>query len=83
VSIVTAERKNVLSVPRESVRQDGDQKYVFVVSDNKIHRQNVQTGISNLTRVEVSGLGDRATVALNSLNMQPLRDGMKVKVEGP
>jgi HlyD family secretion protein len=83
VSIITAERKNVLSVPREAVRQDGDQKYVFVVSDKILHRQNIQTGISNLTRVEVtSGLSPKSLVALNSLNMQPLRDDMKVKVEG-
>lgn len=82
VSIVTAARNDVISVPREAVRQDGNQKYVFVVKNNEIHRQNVDTGISNLTRVEVSGLSDKSLVALNSLNMQALRDGMKVKVEG-
>jgi HlyD family secretion protein len=82
VSIVTAERKDVISVPREAVRQDGHQKYVFVVSGHELHRQNIETGISNLTSVEVSGLSDKSLVALNSLNMQPLRDGMKVKVEG-
>lgn len=82
VLIVTAERKDVITVPREAVRQDGTQKYVFTVSNDELHRQNVETGISNLTRVEVSGLSDKALVALNSLNMQPLRDGMKVKVAG-
>jgi HlyD family secretion protein len=82
VSIVTAARNDVISVPREAVRQDGSQRYVFVVKNNEIHRQNVATGISNLTRVEVSGLSDKSLVALNSLNMQALRDGMKVKVEG-
>jgi HlyD family secretion protein len=83
VSIVTAERRDVLSVPREAVRQDGQQKYVFLVSDHTLHRQDIQTGISNLTRVEVtSGLSPKSLVALNSLNMQPLRDGMKVKVTG-
>ena len=82
VSIVTAERKNVLTVPREAVRLEGNQKYVFVVQGNHIQRKNVETGISNLTRVEVSGLDDKEKVALNTLNMQPLRDGMKIKVEG-
>jgi HlyD family secretion protein len=82
VTIVTAARSDVISVPREAVRQDGNQKFVFVVIKNEIHRQNVVTGISNLTRVEVSGLSDKSLVALTSLNMQPLRDGMKVKVEG-
>lgn len=82
VSILTAERNNVISVPREAVRQDGDQKYVYVVSGGRLHRENVETGISNLTRVEVSGIKDHALVALNSLNMEPLRPDMKVKVEG-
>lgn len=82
VSIVTAQRNDVISVPREAVRQDGNQYYVYVVENNELHRKNVQTGISNLTRVEVSGLDDKSVVALNTLNMQPLRDGMKVKVEG-
>jgi HlyD family secretion protein len=82
VSIVTAQRNDVITVPREAVRTDGTQKYVFLVTDHELRRQNVQTGISNLTRVEVSGISDKALVALNSLNMQPLRDGMKVKVEG-
>lgn len=82
VSIITAERNNVLTVPREAVRQDGNQKYVFVVNNEAIHKENIETGISNLTRVEVSGIKDNSLVALNSLNMQPLRDGMKVKVTG-
>jgi HlyD family secretion protein len=82
VSIVTAARSDVISVPREAVRQDRGQKFVFVVTNSELHRQNVVTGISNLTRVEVSGLSDKSLVALTSMNMQPLRDGMKVKVEG-
>jgi HlyD family secretion protein len=82
VSIITAQRNNVITVPREAVRTDGSQKYVFLVKDHHLQRQNVETGISNLTQVEVSGLSDKALVALNSLNMQPLQDGMKVKVEG-
>lgn len=82
VSIVTAKHDDVITVPREAVRADGSQKYVFLVKDHHLLRQNVETGISNLTRVEVSGLSDKALVALNSLNMQPLRDGMKIKVEG-
>jgi HlyD family secretion protein len=82
VSIVTAQKNDVISVPREAVRLDGTQKYVFLVKDGHLERQDVQTGISNLTRVEISGIGEKALVALNSLNMQPLQEGMKVKVAG-
>ncbi|ABF40831.1 secretion protein HlyD [Candidatus Koribacter versatilis Ellin345] len=82
VSIITAQKNDVITVPREAVRQDGGDKYVYVVADGHIKRQNIQTGISNLTRVEISGLPEKTLVALNSLNMQPLQDGMKVKVAG-
>ena len=82
VSIITAQKNDVISVPREAVRLDGAQKYVFLVKDGHLERQNVQTGISNLTRVEISGVAEKALVALNSLNMQPLQEGMKVKVSG-
>ena len=50
VSIVQARHDNVLTVPREAVRQDSDGKYVFQVVDGKLKRRKVETSISNLTR---------------------------------
>jgi HlyD family secretion protein len=81
VSIVTAEHKDVLTLPREAVRVEGGQSYVLLVSGDQIKRQNVQTSISNLTQVEVtSGLSDNARVALASTNSKPLKDGLSIKV---
>jgi len=80
VAIIQARHDNVLTVPREAVRQDSDGKYVFQIVDGKLRRRNVQTSISNLTRVEItSGIPDNAVLALGAVNMQPLRDGIPVK----
>jgi HlyD family secretion protein len=80
VTIIQVRHDNVLSVPREAVRQDEQGKYVFEVADGKLRRRNVQTSVSDLTRVEItSGLSDGAVLALGAVNMQPLRDGMPVK----
>lgn len=81
VAIVTSEDKNVLTVPREAIRLDDDQSYVFRISNDVLQRQNVQTSISNLTQVEITaGLQQDSMVALNSTNSKPLRNGLEVKV---
>src|SRR5437762_12912221 len=52
VTIVTAEHQNVLTVPREALRQDDDIPYVFQIINNELVRRSVQTSISNLTQAE-------------------------------
>lgn len=81
VQVVTAEHLNALIVPREAVRVDDSQSYVYRVSENELHRQPIQTSIFNLTQVEITrGLSEKETVALNALNNKPLRDRQPVKV---
>lgn len=81
VTIVTDEHKNVLTVPREAIRQDDDQPYVYRVVDDELQRQNVKISIANLTHVEITGgLQQNAMVALSSVNSQPLHEGLAVKV---
>jgi len=81
VTIVSAEHQNALTAPREAVRMDENQTYVFEIMNDALQRQNVQTGISNLTQVEVTGgLKDNALLALAPTNGKPLRDGEPVKV---
>jgi len=82
VTIVTAEHSDALTIPRESLRQDDSVPYVYqVVNNNEIRRQNVQTSISNLTKVEVTGgISEHALVAIASTNSKPLRDGLPVRV---
>lgn len=81
VSIVTAEHDNALTVPREALRQDDSVPYVYQIVNDTLHKQNVQTGISNLTSAEITGgISERAQVAIGALNGKPLHDGMAVRV---
>jgi HlyD family secretion protein len=81
VSIVTAEHKDALAVPREAVRQDDSKPYLFQIVDNELRRREIATSISNLTQVEItSGVPEKALVALASTNSKPLHEGLVVKV---
>ena len=81
VEVITAEHENVLVAPREAVRMDASKPYVYRVGDNELHRREVQTSLSNLTQVEVTGgLKDNDLLALGPLNNKPMRDGQPVKV---
>jgi HlyD family secretion protein len=80
VAVVTARQENVLTVPREAIHQDDKgQQYVFEVINGELHRRNVTTSVSNLTRVEVTGISDNAAIALGAVNMQSLKGGMAVR----
>jgi HlyD family secretion protein len=81
VTIVTAEHPDALTIPREAVRQDDSVPYAYRIVNNELHRQNVQTSISNLTSVEITGgIPENAIVALGSVNSKPLHDHLPVRV---
>jgi HlyD family secretion protein len=81
VTIITAEHGDVLTVPREAVRQEDSKTYVYQIVDNELQRRYIKTSISNLTEVEVTGgLPENALVALGPTNSKPLRNGSVVKV---
>ena len=81
VTIITAEHRDVLTVPREAVHQEDSKTYVYQILNDELHRRDVQTSISNLTQVEVTGgLPENAEVALSPMNSKPLRNGLAVRV---
>ena len=81
VTIVAAEHANALTVPREAVRMDDSKTYVYEIVNNELRRRDIQPGISNLTREEVSsGIASNALLALQAINAKPLREGTAVKV---
>ena len=83
VTIVTAEQAQVLTIPRESLRQDDSLPYVFEVVNNQLRRTEVQTALTNLTKVQITGgISEGALVAIASTNNKPLRDGLAVRVSG-
>lgn len=82
VTVTTAERKHVLTVPREAVHTGANQSYVFRVINNKLVQTPVTTGVVNLVRAEIlSGLSDGDTIALTAATAgRELADGMDVTV---
>lgn len=86
VTIGTAEHRDVLTVPREALHQEGLQTYVYQIVNNDgnqgtLQRRDVHISISNLTQVELTdGLADNALVSLASTNSKPLRNGLAVRV---
>ena len=56
---VTGARLNVLSVPREAVARMGDSASVWVVTDDRVERRQITTGLEGQDRVEiVAGLDE-------------------------
>jgi HlyD family secretion protein len=81
VNVVTAERDNVVTVPREAVHQHGGANHVYEVVNGKLKERDVKMGISNLTRIEItSGVDPGIIIALGSTTNQPLMDGLAVKI---
>ena len=81
VNIITAYSSNTLTVARESVHNTGGKRYIYRIIDDKLQSQEVQTGITSLTRVEiVRGVEPGEQIALGAVNAQPLHNGMEVKV---
>ena len=81
VTVVTAEHRDVLSVPREAVHLDDSTPYVYQIVHDQLERKNIQTSLSNLTQMEVTGgLTQGALVALSATNAKPLQSGLTVKV---
>lgn len=81
LSIITARHVDALTVSREAVHDVEGKRYLYKIVDHKIQAQQVQTGISSLTRVEItSGISEETQVAMGAVSGQPLRNGMEVKV---
>jgi len=81
VAIVTARHDNTLTVSREAVHDMEGKRYIYTISNDKLQQQEIETGISSLTRVEVvKGVSDGSVIALGAVNAQPLHNGMEVKV---
>ena len=81
VTIVTGEHRDALTVPREAVRSDDNKRFVYQIVNDELQRRDIQTSISNLTQVEVTGgVTEKALLALAATNSKPLHEGLAVKV---
>lgn len=81
VTIIAAKKDNALLVPREAVHQHDSRKFVYEVVNGRLEQRYVETGVSDLTRIEVtSGIKDDTLVALSAVRGYVLKDKMDVKV---
>lgn len=81
VDIITARHPDALTVAREAVRELDGKRFVYVIAHDKLRSQEVQTGISSLTRVEITrGLNAGEMIAMGAVGSQPLHSGLEVKV---
>jgi HlyD family secretion protein len=81
VSIVTAERRGVLVIPRAAIFRDGARRIVYVPQSGKARRREVSVGVLGPTEAEVTaGLSDGDRVILPGV--APLSDGVPVSVSG-
>jgi HlyD family secretion protein len=81
VLVTTAKADNALAVSREAVLQNQGRRYVFAIRDGHLKRTDVETGIANLTRIQIiKGIDTGTRVALGAANAQALYDGAPVKL---
>ncbi len=65
VRIRIAEHENSLTIPRATVRTEGDKRFVFVVDAGHLRKQQVTVGISNAKDYEIlGGITDNDLIAL-------------------
>ena len=82
--ITTNSHPGALVVPREALRDDGGKTVLFVVKDDHLVRTEVQTGVANLTQVEiVKGIRDNDVIASQSVSPTGMSDGIGVKIVEP
>lgn len=78
--IVVEERENTLLIPFESIVEESNQKFVWVVTNNTIAKKSITTGLEGELDTEVtSGLIDGEKVVLNPT--KTLKNGQQVTVK--
>jgi len=81
VWVTTSTEPNVLSVPQEAMHPENGKPYVYRVVNGKLKKTPVVTGAINLTQVAIlSGLQAGDWVATGTVNGEPLKEGIPIKV---
>jgi HlyD family secretion protein len=80
VTVTEQRSDNVRSLPREALRTEGNQSFVYKIVKEHLVKTSVRVGIANLTRFEIDGgLEQGDTVALRATTEADLSDGLHVK----
>jgi HlyD family secretion protein len=81
VTVTELQHENVLSLPREALRTQGINNYVYRIIGDHLVKTPIQVGLINNERFEVTdGLKEGDLVALGATTEVDLSDGLRVKV---
>ena len=81
VTVTLSSEPSALSIPREALHSENSKTYVYKVVKGGLQRTYVSIGAINTTQVAIlSGLQEGDIVASGTVNGQPLREGVPVKV---
>lgn len=75
VTIIVAEKKGILYIPKLAVKKENDINYVYILENNKPVKKIITTGISDSINIEViSGLEKQQKIIISSLNNNEIID---------
>lgn len=75
VTIIVAEKKGILYIPKLAVKKENDTNYVYILENNKPVKKIITTGISDSINIEViSGLEKQQQIIVSSLNNNEIID---------
>jgi RND family efflux transporter MFP subunit len=78
VSLEMNRRPDALTVPTAAVGSDGDGNFVYTITDNRITRLAVKTGLTDNGRIEVTeGLSEETPVVASTKGVPPLRTAVR------
>jgi len=80
VTATVQKHSHVMTLPREAVRDEGSNHFVYRVAGGRLRRTPVQVGLVNAMRAEItSGLKSDDRVAVHATEGGSLRDDLRVK----
>jgi RND family efflux transporter MFP subunit len=81
VSLEMNRRSDALTIPSAAVGSDGDGNFVYTITDNRITRLAVKTGLTDNGRIEVTaGLSEETPVVASAKGVPPPRTAVQPQV---
>ncbi len=75
------ERPDVIAVPPSAIGEDGDEHYVYVIDDDRLHRRTIERGATRGQWTEVSAGLEEGEIVL-ATNPIDMNDGDRVRIVG-
>jgi RND family efflux transporter MFP subunit len=81
VSLETNRRPDALTLPAAAVGSDNDGNFVYTITDNRITRLAVKTGLTDNGRIEVTaGLSEETPVVASTKGAPPPRTAVQIQM---